>query len=233
MSTTLRPMLGVIGGMGPLASAEFLKTIYEQSLAGREQESPAVLMYSDPDFPDRTEAFLAGREEELLARLDEVLGRLEALGASRFVICCFTIHHLLPRLPAERRRRIISLLDVAAEQLALTRRRSLLVCSQGTQALRVFQQQTDWERLSHLVVLPDEQDQARIHHEVIYELKKNRDPAESVALLESLLAKYKVDSFIVGCTEIHLLAKHFMASGQRRRRYHCIDPLYTIAKNLQ
>lgn len=51
-----RDPLGVLGGMGPLASAEFLKTIYECSVAGGEQRSPSVIMYSDPTFPDRTEA---------------------------------------------------------------------------------------------------------------------------------------------------------------------------------
>ena len=47
-------VLGVVGGMGPLASAEFVKTIYEYGLNRREQESPSVVLVSDPTFPDRT-----------------------------------------------------------------------------------------------------------------------------------------------------------------------------------
>ena len=41
-------VLGVVGGAGPLASAEFTKTIYEFSLGEREQEAPIVLLYSIP-----------------------------------------------------------------------------------------------------------------------------------------------------------------------------------------
>ena len=56
-----KEILGVVGGMGPLASAEFVKTIYEHSLGEREQASPTVLMHSDPTFPDRTQLLPCGR----------------------------------------------------------------------------------------------------------------------------------------------------------------------------
>src|SRR5262245_33156638 len=92
-------VIGILGGMGPLSSAEFLKTIYECN-AGREveQEMPVVMVYSDPTFPDRTTAFSKGEDEIVLRRLITALQRLRNLGASRIIICCLTIHHLLPRL---------------------------------------------------------------------------------------------------------------------------------------
>ena len=41
-------MLGIVGGMGPLASAEFVKTIYEYNhWTGKEQEAPKILLYSE------------------------------------------------------------------------------------------------------------------------------------------------------------------------------------------
>ncbi len=41
-------LLGILGGMGPSASAEFLKTIYEYGISDLEQRSPACSLYSDP-----------------------------------------------------------------------------------------------------------------------------------------------------------------------------------------
>ena len=67
-------VLGVVGGAGPLASAEFIKTIYECSLGEREQEAPVVLLYSDPTFPDRTEALLAGDYEPTLTQARRRIG---------------------------------------------------------------------------------------------------------------------------------------------------------------
>ncbi|MCB1034320.1 MAG: hypothetical protein KDD47_10865, partial [Acidobacteria bacterium] len=60
-----RPVWGIVGGLGPLASAEFLLTIYEQYTDVAEQEMPVCLVISDPTFPDRTTRFLAGDFDEL------------------------------------------------------------------------------------------------------------------------------------------------------------------------
>src|SRR5262245_2307386 len=133
-----REILGVVGGMGPLASAEFVKTIYEQSLGGREQDSPIVLMNSDPTFPDRTQSLLAGEYEPLFGKLIEALNRLRELGASRIVICCVTIHCLLPKLPAELRRLIVSLIDVIFWQVAQDRKKHLLISTIGARKLGIY-----------------------------------------------------------------------------------------------
>ena len=63
-------VIGVLGGMGPMASAEFLKTVYTCCRGEVEQEFPVVMVYSDPTIPDRTSAFRAGRDNEVLEPLD-------------------------------------------------------------------------------------------------------------------------------------------------------------------
>src|SRR4051812_24836014 len=103
--------LGVLGGMGALASAEFLKTIYEENVGVAEQDAPVVMLYSDPTFPDRTDAFLRGAAHLVNAPLIAALNRLSQMGASKIVMCCMTIHYLLPGLPTELRGRILSLMD--------------------------------------------------------------------------------------------------------------------------
>src|SRR6185295_14391684 len=116
----MKSILGVLGGMGPIASAEFLKTIYEYSQGEREQEFPVVFVYSDPTFPDRTEAFLKGEEQVVLDQLVTALRALLQMNASQIVICCMTIHHLLPRLSPDLAEKIISLVDVIAAHLPRT-----------------------------------------------------------------------------------------------------------------
>jgi aspartate racemase len=225
-----REILGIVGGIGPLASAEFVKTIYEQSVGEREQASPIIFMHSDPTFPDRTQSLLAGESEPLLSKLIKALNQLQELGASRIVICCVTIHFLLPRLPAELRSRIISLLDVIFGELGKSQKRHLLIGTTGARKLSVIEQHARWESLKDLIVMPDEEDQRLIHDDIIYQIKRNRDLSELMPVLESLLSKYDLESFIAGCTEIHLLAKRFVWSGTEAR-FSCIDPIMTIAKD--
>lgn len=225
-------VLGVVGGIGPLASAEFVKTIYEYSLGEREQESPVVLLYSDPTFPDRTEALLAGDYDATLTKLVAALEWLRDSGASKTVICCLTLHHLLPRLPPDLRARVVSLVDVIIDEVARSRQRHALVCSTGARKLEVFQSHERWRQIEDYIIWPDERDQQFIHQELIYQVKKNRNLDELLPQFVRLLAKYKAPSFIAGCTEIHLLAKRLAAPAHRHGRVGCVDPLTLIAKEV-
>jgi aspartate racemase len=225
-------VIGVLGGMGPMASAEFLKTIYVCCQGEQEQEFPVVMVYSDPTIPDRTTAFRGGRTDEVLEPLLSAFNRLIGMGATKLMMCCMTSHHLIPHFPPAVRERLISLPDIVFEQLAQTDRRHLLICSSGTREFQLFEQHERWESLQGRIILPDEAEQYRIHHDLIYPIKKNPDTRERLPILEALLRKYKTDSFIVGCSEIHLVAKQLVFSESNHNKYKCIDPLMILAQEI-
>ena len=217
-----RETWGVVGGMGPLASAEFLKTIYEVCLGPQEQDAPVVILLSDPSFPDRTEALLDGREDILLELLRTSLDKLLMLGATRIIICCTTLHHLLARLETGLQVKIVSLVDIIMGQLLLDDGRKLLLCTEGTRRLQLFETHPLWERVAQQIVLPRDSDQRRIH-QMIYELKSNRRMPAHTTLLEAFTAQYGVDGFVAGCTEMHLIAK------DEASRFSWLDPLVALA----
>ena len=232
MSTNDRgSVFGVVGGVGPLASAEFLKTIYQFSITGAEQRSPIVVMYSDPTFPDRTELLLAGADDILLDRLVSVLRRLGESGAERILIACVTLHHLLPRLPRGLRERIVSLLDVTFAEVLTARRSHLLFCSSGSRQVRLFESHAQWPMAKDYIVMPEEGDQ-QIIHDLIYRVKRNQRLDGLMPVIESLLSKYGVSCFIAGCTEMHLVGKVFAGADGRRKGYSCIDPLTVVARRI-
>ena len=228
-----KPALGVLGGMGGLASAEFVKTIYEFNgdLGAREQAAPVVVMYSDPTFPDRTEALLNGEAELLLGRLIEALEFLCVMGASQLVICCLTIHYLLPQVPSALRERIISLTDIIFSSVESLKKKHLVICSSGTARLGLLQRHSRWEQAQNYFIFPSDAEQQQMH-DLIYEVKLNRNLVEARLFVESLLATHRVDSFVAGCTELHLLAKQFGPSGHGQSGYGCIDPLTIIARQI-
>lgn len=224
-------LLGILGGLGPRASAEFLNTIYEHSLGEREQDSPRVLLYSDPSFPDRTETLLTGNCDDLLKQLIVSLNSLCSHGVSRIVICCVTIHYLLPRLPENLRARITSLVDVVLAQLRRKQEKHLLICSTGARRLKIFQHHPRWKEAEDYIVWPDEDDQQTIHR-LIYRVKANENTQDLIPIIEALLAKYNVNSFVAGCTEIHVLARRLHQANSGSGRYGCLDPLTIIAEEL-
>lgn len=228
-----RDVLGIVGGLGPLASADFLLSIYERNMRDREQESPVVLCYSDPTFPDRTETFLSGKDDTLLERLERVLGELCALGATRLVVPCVTFHHLFPRLPVYFRNKLISLVELTLDEVIKSREPHLLLCTNGTRVMRIFESHEKWPAAARYVAMPDEEDQARIH-ELIYKVIKRNGPVASLtSFLESLSDKYEINSFIAGCTELHRVSRFLSHEGGAGRMFSFIDPLAVIAGNYE
>lgn len=223
--------LGILGGMGPLASAEFVKTIYEFNTGAIEQESPVCILYSDPTVPDRTEAIFNGADEALLKRLVKALDTLCGLGADKIVIACITIHYLLPRLPRCLRERIISLVDLIVDEVLATEKRHLLLCTSGTRQADIFQNHDRWKLISPTIVFPSQDDQNLVH-DLIMKIKTNKIDDSLWCRFDDFSEKYRVDSFIAGCTEFHVLVKRLITRGSGRQ-YRFLDPQLTLARELK
>lgn len=223
--------LGIIGGLGPLASAEFLKTIYEQSQVPHEQQMPTVIMYSDPSFPDRTEAWLNGSVEDIRVRLEKALDNLNRLEVSWVVICCITMHYIIPSLSHEHRQKILSLVDIILAHVTQSSDTHILICSTGTRRAQIFERHPCWPWLRQKMILPDEDDQRHVH-ELIHHIKRNGTLVSSRLLLDRFAEKYKSCHFICGCTEMHLLAKWYATAHCGQHSYSFLDPLMIVAQLL-
>ena len=227
----MKPALGVLGGLGPLASADFLLSIYDYNPDGVEQHLPSVILYSDPTFPDRTEAFRAGRDRELLELTQAALDQLCDMGVAKIVIACVTLHHLVPQLRPDLRRKIISLPEVIISRVSETKQRHLLLATNGTRSTRIFENQPGWDNAAANCIWPDEADQRLIHERIYGEIKVNARVEPVVSFLEELCAQYKVTSVVAGCTEIHRITRYLLANGGNHRKISVIDPLQIIAQH--
>ena len=220
--------LGILGGMGPLASAELVHTVYRLNMTEPEQAAPICLLHSDPSIPDRTTAILAGDTMELARRLGAALGELDRMGADRIVIACVTAHAVLPQVPAEQRRKVVSLLDLVFDELATAPGPHLLLTTTGTRKARIFEGHERWNEVAARIRFLDDADQHRLH-ELLYRFKQNEPLEPSLPWLESLPATYGVDGLIFGCTELHLFQRLLSRSAGAPR---VVDPLLLAARDL-
>lgn len=85
--------LGIIGGMGPAATARLLSRIVELTAADRDQDHLDVTVLNRPSVPDRT-AFLLGRPDapSFVPALVDMARDLEALGCTVLAMPCNTAH---------------------------------------------------------------------------------------------------------------------------------------------
>jgi aspartate racemase len=228
---TRTPLFGVVGGMGPMASAELVSTIYGIEPPGDERRAPRVLLCSDPAMPDRTEAIESGAERGLLDRLEASVRLLTAAGAERIVIACVTAHHVLDRLPPELASRCVSLVDLVFDELARATEPHLLLCTSGTARAGIFTRHPRWAEVADRVVAPAEADQLAVHRH-IYRLKRGGGRAEAIEFVRDALARHGVRGFVAGCTEFHLVTKAIDHAGLAAD-LPSIDPMAIVAKRIK
>lgn len=216
--------------MGPLASAEFVHTIYQLNIVEPEQRAQPLLLYSDPSIPDRTTAILAGDTRQLTARIITALEHLVACGVHRIVIPCVTAHHVLPEVPEPLRARVVSLLDLVIDEVRAASGPYLLLTTIGTRRARIFESHKRWREVGGRVHVLDDEDQHHLH-EALYRIKQNAPAEALLPWLGSLPDKYGAEGLIFGCTELHLVQRH-LANQSSHDPLHIIDPLFIAARDL-
>ncbi|WP_235034909.1 aspartate/glutamate racemase family protein [Roseomonas sp. 18066] len=200
------PFLGVLGGMGPLASAQFMLRLTLLTPAARDQDHLPALLWSDPRIPDRSAARLAGGEDPLPWLVRGLRG-LEAAGCGAIAIPCNTAHGWFEGMQAATSLPIIHIVDAAADDLL---RQGIasgvigLMGTAGTLAMRLYQDRL--EARGYTCIQPTEAEMAALVSPGIALVKANR-VAEAYAPLAEAASALKARgaaAVVLGCTEIPL-----------------------------
>ncbi len=129
------PTIGVLGGMGPAATADFYGKLVAATPAERDQDHLPVLIHSVPQIPDRAAAFLHG-EPSPEPMLVDIARQLESSGAELIVIPCNTAHLWHGPVAAAVKVPVLHIVDpvLAALRQSLPLQRPLRVGLLGTAA---------------------------------------------------------------------------------------------------
>jgi len=199
-------MLGVLGGMGPLASATFMTRLTLLTPADRDQDHVPAILWSDPRVPDRTAGRLGRGPDPLPALLRGVRG-LEAAGCGAIVIPCNTAHGWFAAMQAETALPILHIVAAAAAEL---RRLGIaggpigILATEGTLAMRLYED--GLAPAGYDCLTPSAAEMARLVSPAIAAVKANRLHEAYGPLAEA--AQRLVDrgaaAVVLGCTEIPL-----------------------------
>ena len=199
-------VLGVLGGMGPLASAQFMIRLTLLTPVERDQDHVPAVLWSDPRVPDRTAAKLAGGDDPLPWLLRGIAGLRQA-GCGAIAIPCNTAHGWYEEMRAAAGCPVLHIVDAAAAEL---RRERIapetigVMGTAGTLAMRLYQDRLG--RLGWDCLVPSEGEMQRLVSPAIAAVKANR-PAEAYAPLAEVagsLARRGARAVVLGCTETPL-----------------------------
>ena len=199
-------VLGVLGGMGPLASAQFMLRLTLLTPAESDQDHIPTVLWSDPRVPDRTAA-RDGIGPDPLPRLLRGIQGLRAAGCGAIAIPCNTAHGWYEPMAEAAGMPILHIVDAAAADL---RRIGIapgtvgLMGTSATLAMRLYQERL--EKQGWTMIEPDEAQMRRLVTPAIASVKANRAAEAYLPLVDVVnsLAARGATCVVLGCTEIPL-----------------------------
>ena len=194
-------ILGVLGGMGPLATADFLRLLAEKAPANIDQEHSKIYVLSNPQIPDRTKGILkTGASPEPFLR--NGLETLIEWGADFLAVPCNTSHYFIDNFESNITDRLIHIVkETLSEASKIAPNGAWLNATQGTVVCGLYQKYA--KKIDYSLYVPNEEEQSFVN-DVIWEVKANHINRASVIyedLIEKLFNK-NCCPIVCACTEL-------------------------------
>lgn len=197
--------LGILGGLGPMASAYFYEMITEHTKAERDQDHIDILLSSRASTPDRTDYIMGRSTESPLPIMIKDAKYLESCKVSAIVIPCNTAHYFIDEI---RRSVSIPMPSIITETVHHIKQNGIkkagILATEGTVKTNSYQLECDsqgveWE-------IPSPEMQAKVS-DLIYKCVKTGKKVEREAFYEVVndLFDKGCETVILGCTELSVI----------------------------
>lgn len=227
------PLIGILGGMGPLAAVDLMQKMIEETAAVSDQEQIPVVCWNVPQIPDRQRA-LSGVGPSPLPAMLEGIAALNRAGATRIVVACNTAHYWFDALRTASTAPLLHIVDVtlavlpAADEFAASGRMVTvgLIATQGTLDADLYQSALAARGFACIIHTPEEMQ--AYFTPGCYAIKQGR-MAEGAALLESAaqcLVGRGAQRLLLACTEVPPALTY---AGSIHLPL-CIDPTRALAR---
>lgn len=201
--------LGVIGGLGPIATAYFLELVIKMTDACCDQEHLEMIIYNCPQIPDRTDYLLGKSKESPLEPMIEIGSRLREQKVSYISIPCITGHYFHQELSERIGVPVIhAIRETVLEIKKNGLKRAGIMATDGTLKTGIFQKELEDAELE--AVLPEPEFQKMVM-DIIYKNVKAGAPVdfEKFQAVSAHFREKGADIIILGCTELSLVKRDY------------------------
>ena len=216
--------IGIIGGMGPLATADLFKKIIIHTKASNDQEHIKILVDNNTDIPDRTDAILNNGKNPVPQLIKSAVS-LWAMGAEILVMPCNTAHYFLSEIQKNVEIPILNMIEITADEISERGINTVgLLATEGTVKSGIYQEA--FERKGIRTILPRSDEQNAIT-ELIYTGVKANKPDYDVNPAKTAMASLVergAEILVLGCTELPVACELYNLN------YSFCDPTLELAK---
>ncbi|MDY4048369.1 amino acid racemase [Negativibacillus massiliensis] len=222
----MNPVIGIIGGMGPLATCDLMQKIIEYTDADTDQEHVRICVDCNTNIPDRTAAILHGGKSPV-PELVKSAKRLEAMGAQVLIMSCNTAHYFYDDMIPYLETPFLNMINETAAFLKWINTSKVgVLATDGTRESGIFEKALRNEEIQ--TVYPSEKNQ-KLLMSLIYDYIKAGKPGIENLPVQGILDEMweqGAEKIIMGCTELPIL---FERLGMMNNDM--IDPTVILAQS--
>lgn len=205
----MRQAVGVIGGVGPMATVYFMQRVIEMTKASNDQEHINMLVLNDCDIPDRTAFITKQSPDNPLPVMVEDAKRLEAAGCEFVVIPCNTAHYFYDELQQAVNIPVVNIVEetirYAKERIPNLKKIGIMATT-GTIVTGTYQKSA--ERAGLEPIIPSEEEQAALMRIIYDGVKAGKSvPRADFDAVASGLRARGAQCLVLGCTELSVLKR--------------------------
>ena len=219
--------LGIIGGMGPKATAVFMNMLVDHTAAVRDQDHIDMVVLNHASLPDRTEVILSGEKERFLNVVEQDIRLLEHAGVANIAIPCNTSHYFYEDMQAMTSIPIIHMVDETLQEIARRYEPGSkigVLATNGTLRSGIYRQTCAKYQMRYHDI--SDAMQAAVMSIIYDDVKRDNDvsPDKLEAIVRELVDEGECACVILACTELSCIE---LGEAARSR---CIDAMDVLVK---
>ena len=226
--------LGVLGGVGPAATVDFISKVIKHTPAQKDQDHIKMIVQQNPQIPDRTANLLYNEPDPTIAMFS-TCKRLEAEGAQAIAIPCNTAHAFVGQIQPHISIPIVNMLNATIDHIVLQYGKDTqvgLLATSGTIQSRVYHDVAAEQDIE--ILIPDPTHQQYVM-ESIYGPQGVKAGFSKGKCLDNIhqaikhLASAGADVIILGCTELPIMFTDSLTVVSDNQKTVLIDPTEILA----
>ncbi len=196
-----KKIVGIIGGMGPLATCTLLETLIRHTDAAKDQDHIHILVDCNSSIPDRSAA-IKGEGPDPVPEMVATGKRLIAQGAELLVMHCNTAHYFYDAVASQLSVPLIHMPMTLAKALAKRGvKKAGVLATEGTRIAGYYDKVLTAEGIETIYPSPECQ---KLLMERIYDVKAGKDITDfdNIRNVIADLKQQGAENLILGCTEV-------------------------------
>ena len=197
--------VGVLGGLGPMASVYFYDMVVNMTDAKTDQEHVDMIITNRATTPDRTAFIVGSSDEDPSNILIDDAKKLEKYGVDFIVMTCNTAHYFYEKIARSVNLPLVNIVEETIKHAKDTNNKKLgILATTGNIKTSLYQNMCEKYDMKYLTL--DENRQSKVM-EIIYDDIKSGKPADMDKFnsIVDYLKENDCDGVILGCTELSIL----------------------------